>query len=147
MRAGSYDGPLQKMYADAGDPWKVLVSCILLNLTNRSQVNKVIDELFDRWPNPQTMAAAPKSQLMAHIATLGLADRRSDTLRLMSEKYIERLRFSSHGWLTEHEIAVLPGIGPYARDSYRIFVLGDTSRLESGDRVLAAYLGGLDGPA
>jgi hypothetical protein len=40
----------------------------------------------------------------------------------------------------EKTVAKLPGIGPYALDSYRIFILKDRSRFESGDKVLAKYL-------
>lgn len=140
MRAASYNGPLQKMYADQGDAWKCLVACILLNLTSRAQVDKVIDELFVRWPTPYAMATSSKPELMAHLAPLGLADRRSESLRKMSMSYVVR----SERPIPEHVVATFSGVGPYALDSYRFFVLGDTSRFESGDKVLAAYLEGID---
>ena len=39
---------LQEIYQD--DPWKMLVCCILLNLTKRQQVDGIRHELFTKYP-------------------------------------------------------------------------------------------------
>ena len=51
--------------------WKVLVSCLLLNLTTRKQVDKVIDKLFTTYPGPVSMAAANDNELREIIKSLG----------------------------------------------------------------------------
>ena len=41
-----------------GDEWKILVCCILLNLTTHKQVRKILPEFFERYPGPNTMVMA-----------------------------------------------------------------------------------------
>ena len=52
---------LQEVYQD--DPWKMLVCCILLNVTHRRQVDKVRDKLFTRYPTATQMAFAADDEL------------------------------------------------------------------------------------
>ena len=52
---------LQEVYQDDG--WKMLTCCMLLNLTNRKQVDTIRDELFKRYPTPQVMMNANQSEL------------------------------------------------------------------------------------
>ena len=47
---------LQEVYQD--DAWKMLVCCILLNLTKRTQVDIIRDELFTLYPTPNKMKNA-----------------------------------------------------------------------------------------
>lgn len=129
---------LQEKYKE--DPWRVLVACILLNLTSRQQVDLVIDRLFYRWPTPGAMWRADQEEVQALIRPLGLWRRRSKTLKKMSREFILAKLRTNHGTLPEEEVKNLPGVGPYALDSYRIFVLGDESRCDSKDRVLMEYL-------
>ena len=42
---------LQEIYQPDG--WKMLTCCMLLNLTNRKQVDGIRDELFKRYPTPK----------------------------------------------------------------------------------------------
>ena len=42
---------LQEIYQDDG--WKMLTCCMLLNLTNRKQVDTIRDELFKKYPTPK----------------------------------------------------------------------------------------------
>lgn len=122
------------------DPWKLLVGCVLLNLTSRAQVDTVIDRLFERWPDPVSMSQASLPELIEVLMPLGLYNRRAATLKSLSAGFIERKRSTNRGTLLEEDVEGLPGVGPYALDSYRIFVLGDRSRFDSGDKVLEAYL-------
>ena len=47
---------LQEIYQD--DPWKMLVCCILLNLTKRQQVDGIRHELFSKYPTEYEMMEA-----------------------------------------------------------------------------------------
>jgi len=96
------------------EPWKMLVICILLNKTERHQVEKIFPELFRKYPTPKEMADADESLLSNFIRSLGLGRKRARTL----------IKFSQE-WLTvpwDHP-GELYGIGKYAADSYSIFYL------------------------
>jgi endonuclease III len=64
---------LQEIYRDDG--WKMLTCCMLLNLTNRKQVDTIRDELFKRYPTPQVMMNANQSELALLLKPLGLCKR------------------------------------------------------------------------
>lgn len=116
------------------DVWKVLVSCILLNKTRRSQVDLMIDELFARWPTAYHMSLASQADLTKMLGPLGLHNQRSRTLLKMSERFLELPEHPSY-----EQVARLTGVGRYAMEAYRILFLGD-ARFEPSDRVLKAYL-------
>ena len=73
---------LQEIYQDDG--WKMLTCCMLLNLTNRKQVDTIRDELFKKYPTPHDMMKAKHSDLANILKPLGLYNRRAKSLRKMS---------------------------------------------------------------
>lgn len=110
-------------------PWRMLVGCAMLNLTTREQAEPVLLELFDRWPDPQALAAADSGQLERVLRPTGLHRRRAATLKRMSAALA-----------AGHTGPVgLFGCGGYARDSWAIFALGRRD-LSPADRELAAWL-------
>ena len=123
-----------------GDTWRLLVVCALLNQTPRKRVEPMLDELFNLWPNPRAMAYAREHELTDFLRPLGLQRNRARSLIMMSQKWEECIVFDRKGNHAEHWLKTLPGVGPYALDSYRFFVLRDTSRFESGDKELAKWL-------
>ena len=78
---------LQEVYQDDG--WKMLTCCMLLNLTNRKQVDTIRDELFSRYPTPQVMMNANQSELADLLQPLGLYNRRAKSLIKMSKGYVK----------------------------------------------------------
>jgi len=118
---------IQEVYHD--DTWKILVSCVLLNRTNRMQVDKVRHRLFKRWPDAETMASARRPRITPVIKSLGFGKRRAETLIRMSEDYI------SKEWSDPKE---LYGLGKYASDAYKIFVLGEKVP-DAADHLLNTY--------
>ena len=114
--------------------WRVLVSCLLLNLTTRKQVEKVIERLFNKYPEPTNMASAQDAELHDIIKTLGLANKRVKTLKRFSQEYI------SKDWDMPIE---LYGCGKYANDAWRIFFRGDWKKVEPNDHALNDYHGWL----
>lgn len=118
---------LQEIYQD--DPWKMLVCCILLNLTKRQQVDGIRHELFSKYPTEYEMMEADEDDLSKILQPLGLYRRRAKTLIKMS-----------WGWVNGFtNVTELYGIGQYAEDSWNIFQLGNLTNL-SNDKVLAKYL-------
>ena len=118
---------LQEIYQD--DPWKMLVCCMLVNLTNRKQVDTIRDKLFSRYPTPQDMMKAEHSELVDIIKPLGLYNTRAARLIKMREGYIKGFKY----------VDELYGIGQYAKDSWEIFQNNNID-ITSTDKVLTKYL-------
>ena len=118
---------LQEIYQTDG--WKMLVCCMLLNLTNRKQVDTVIDELFGRYPTPEDMMNAEHSDVVDIVQPLGLYNTRAERLIKMSEGYVKGFK----------SVDELYGLGQYAKDSWEIFQNNNT-KIKPDDKVLQEYL-------
>ena len=118
---------LQEVYLN--DPWKMLVCCMLLNLTNRKQVDNIREELFTKYPTPKDMMMAEHSDLVDIIKPLGLYNTRADRLIKMSEGYVKGFK----------SVDELYGIGQYAKDSWEIFQ-NKNNNIKPTDKVLQEYL-------
>ena len=118
---------LQEIYVC--DEWKMLVCCMLLNLTNRKQVDTIRDELFDRYKTPYQMKDADHSELAEILKPLGLYNTRADRLIKMSEGYVNGFK----------SVDELHGIGQYAKDSWEIFQ-NKNYNVKPNDKVLQEYL-------
>ena len=118
---------LQEIYQQDG--WKMLTCCMLLNLTNRRQVDVIRDELFKRYPTPKDMMNANQSELAELLKPLGLYNRRAKSLKKMSQGYIKGFK----------SVDELYGIGQYAKDSWEIFQ-NNNMNVKPTDKVLQEYL-------
>ena len=118
---------LQEIYQPDG--WKMLTCCMLLNLTNRKQVDVIRDELFKRYPTPKDMMNADESELAQLLQPLGLYNRRAKSLKKMSEGYVKGFK----------SVDELYGIGQYAKDSWEIFQ-NNNMNVKTTDKVLQEYL-------
>ena len=118
---------LQEIYQSDG--WKMLTCCMLLNLTNRRQVDVIRDELFKRYPTPKDMMNADESELADLLKPLGLYNRRAKSLKKMSEGYVKGFE----------SVDELYGIGQYAKDSWEIFQ-NNNRKVNPMDKVLQEYL-------
>ena len=118
---------LQEVYQD--DPWKMLICCILLNLTHRRQVDKIRDKLFTRYPTAVQMAFAIEDELSEMLKPLGFYNKRAVTLKRMSLEYVRGFT----------DVNKLYGVGKYATDSWEIFQNNNTD-VQPEDDVLKEYL-------
>lgn len=116
-------------------PWRLLVACVMLNQTSIKQVRPVIWKVFERWPTDVELAQADPEELAECIKTLGFQNRRARSLIRMSSEYV-----NGFDW---DDVTELHGIGEYAADSWRIFVLEDCpgSEGEVDDEKLKKYVG------
>ncbi|EIE24531.1 DNA glycosylase [Coccomyxa subellipsoidea C-169] len=111
-----------------GNPWKLLVACILLNKT--SVVRKVIWKLFELMPTPEDAMHADVEAVRELIEPLGLAPKRAPMLIRFSKEYVEKQ------WTNPVE---LHGVGQYAADAYNIFCRGDWRSVSPKDKDLLRY--------
>lgn len=114
------------------DPWKIFVCCIFCNLTKRRTAEPYFWEVLRRWPSPSCLAEANLNELVELIKPLGLSQRRAVALKRMS------LGFTQAGW--KDNPTNLYGIGKYAHDAYRIFVLDQWREVEPSDGALINYV-------
>jgi len=121
-------GLIQEKYWPDG--WKILVCCLCLNLTTRKQMEPVVEEIFLRWPDAKSLASATDEEVTDVIRSLGMWKRRTSSLKRMSAQY------DAGGW---KDVGELHGVGKYASDAYRIFVLGDWRSVQPNDHALNDY--------
>jgi methyl-CpG-binding domain protein 4 len=132
MESGRID-PLQLRHD--GDAWRILVTCILLNLTTREAVEDAMDGFFAKWPNPVSASTADVSQMGDVLRPLGLWRRRTRSIVRLSNAWVVR-------WGNGKSCpspSGLPGVGQYAVDAWKIFCSGERDFVPR-DRMLRAYL-------
>ena len=118
---------LQEIYQE--DSWKMMVCCILLNLTKRTQVDGIRDELFKLYPTPHKMKNANVDKLSKLLQPLGLYNRRAQSLKKFSKEWVKGFK----------SVDELYGIGQYAKDSWEIFQ-NNNRDVKPTDKVLLEYL-------
>jgi hypothetical protein len=92
-------------------------------------VDKIREELFEKWPTAQAMKDADEKELAECIRSLGMQNKRTNTLKRFSKEWLEK-------W---EDPSSLYGIGKYAKDSWKIFYQ-DAIDIEPSDHVLKDYL-------
>jgi len=112
-----------------GDPWKILVTCLMLNKTAGRVANPIIEEFLRRWPTPAEYAkSARKSEVLRLIRPLGLYNVRLERLEKLARSLVKKVPYDQ-----------IPGVGKYGRDSYLMFVENRLDVLPD-DEKLKAYL-------
>jgi len=119
---------LQEIYQK--DPWKMLICCIFLNLTQRKQVDGIRDLFFEMYPTSERATKANHEFLKSFLTPLGLSEKRAKTIVRFSKEWLEK------DWKEPIE---LHGIGKYGQDSWEIFQKGNIN-VEPKDGVLIKYL-------
>lgn len=112
-------------------PWRVMVTCILLNQTHGRQVRPIFDRVWDLLPTPESvlsMSVDRSAQLQDLLRPLGFVNRRTHA--------IYRNAFDYTRGVPWHKCY---GIGKYGRDALDIFVHGRTD-VEPTDTWLKPYL-------
>jgi methyl-CpG-binding domain protein 4 len=107
----------------------MMVCCILLNLTKRTQVDIIRDELFKLYPTPHKMKSANIDRLSKLLQPLGLYNKRAQSLKRFSKEWIRGFK----------SVDELYGIGQYAKDSWEIFQ-NNNRNVKPTDKVLLEYL-------
>lgn len=121
-------------------PWKMCVACILLNRTQGQQVEFVLWELFNKWPTPALLAGANRASLEDQLRPAGLWRKRGATLVHFSHTWNVLEGSGANTEIFSKLIGLLPGIGVYAQDSWKIFVEGRLYDVFPVDLRLRAYL-------
>jgi A/G-specific adenine glycosylase len=98
------------------DPYAILVSEVMLQQT---QVERVVPRYLawlERWPTPETLAAAPAADVIREWQGLGY-NRRALALHRAAQA------IATQGW--PDDLTRLPGVGPYTAAALRNFATGE----------------------
>jgi A/G-specific adenine glycosylase len=97
------------------DPYSILVSEVMLQQT---QVERVVPRYLawlERWPTPEALAGAARSEVIREWQGLGY-NRRAVSLHRAAE------RIAAEGW--PDDLTELPGVGRYTADAVAAFAFG-----------------------
>ena len=98
------------------DPYRVLVSEVMLQQTQVDRVIPYYEAFLDRFPTVESLAAGPTSDVIRLWAGLGY-NRRAVNLQRTAQAVIER-----GGWPSDPDgLRNLPGIGPYTAGAVACF--------------------------
>lgn len=123
------------------DPWRVLVSELMLQQTQVARVLPRYESFLDRWPTPAACAAAPLADVVTAWAGLGY-NRRAVNLHRCAVVVT-----AEHGGRLPTDLAgllALPGVGPYTARAMLAFAheRDDVGVLDTNAaRVLARWTG------
>lgn len=105
-------------WRDEADPYRILVSEIMLQQTQASRVVGFYDRFVTRFPTVESLASAVLQDVLDAWSGLGYNTR---ALRLRESARI----IAAEGWPTTPEtLADLPGVGPYTAAAIASFAFG-----------------------
>jgi methyl-CpG-binding domain protein 4 len=110
--------------------WMILVCCMMLNCTTRKQAEKVIPAFQSKFPIPESLLQADRSQIVTLISPLGFGNKRTDNVILMTKDFLKA------SW---NHAKDLHGIGQYASTAWEIFCRGTICENEPQDGALKVY--------
>ena len=112
------------------DRWKMLICCLMLNLTSYKQVLPIIDGFFERWPDPDAASKADEQEMKEYLKSLGMYNKRSKTIIKMAKQVLDGFSHPKQ----------LHGCGKYASDSDAIFYQGKWKEVVPNDGALKRYI-------
>ncbi|KAI9875943.1 MAG: Methyl-CpG-binding domain protein 4 [Pleopsidium flavum] len=139
-------------------PYRLLIAVIFLNKTRGQVAVPVFWKVMERYPTPNDLAAANEAELVEMIGHLGLQNQRALKCISLSRMWVEKMPAKGVRYRRLHypnkgdgkdiqckdphvgdedarsawEVAYLPGVGPYAIDSWRIFCRDELRGLATG---------------
>jgi endonuclease-3 len=72
------------------DPWELLVGTVLAAQSTDKKVNLVMPEFIRRWPGPEELARAERSEIEDVIRSLGLFRNKAKSLKAAAEMLVEK---------------------------------------------------------
>lgn len=123
------------------DPYKILVTEMLLRKTSRKQVKELYDRFFHAYPDPKRLASASEAEIRKLVTPLGMEHRRASTLKELAKELValRRIPMNKDGLMRLH------GVGEYASNAVLCFAAGqdvplvDTNVLRILQRVFSLH--------
>ncbi|HEX2464645.1 MAG TPA: A/G-specific adenine glycosylase [Thermoanaerobaculia bacterium] len=124
-------------WRENGDPYRVLVSEIMLQQTRVETVLSYYQRFISAFPDVETLAAATMDEVLAKWSGLGYYSR-ARRLHAAARAIVERGEFPR----TETELLELPGVGAYTAAAIASIAFGEPVAVVDGnvERVIARLL-------
>jgi A/G-specific adenine glycosylase len=133
-KSGRHDLPWRK----TRDPYKILVSEVMLQQTQVERVIPFYRNFLKRFPTPQSLAEAPLADVLAAWQGLGY-NRRAKLLREAARELASKPHFVTRFDLVK-ELEELPGVGPYTARAVAAFAFNaDTVFIETNIRTVIIH--------
>lgn len=104
------------------DPFKVLVSEILLQKTRAENVVPIYNTFIKKYPTIQSLHTASYEDIKNIIKLLGLSSQRAEKFRLLGEVLVDK--YSGEIPLNRKDLLELPGVGLYIGNAVACFAFG-----------------------
>ena len=101
--------PVVKTQLEHGTPFQLLIATILSAQCTDNQVNKVSKHLFDAYPDPETLARAPLSQIKKIIYSTGFYNNKAKNIKACALALV-----NEYGGVVPEDmdqLVKLPGVG------------------------------------
>lgn len=105
------------------DPFKVLITELLLRQTTASQVCRIYDTFFGLFPNPEAIVSASELEIVSVIHPLGLQHQRARALKEIAEVLL--VNYGGGVPRTQEDLLNLPHVGLYIASAVRCFSFGE----------------------
>jgi A/G-specific adenine glycosylase len=127
-------------FRETSDPYRVLISEILLRKTRVKQVVAVYDEFFERFPDPCSISSSSPEEIAGIIKPLGLVSRANQIFKICGIICKER---GGKIPSTVEELKALPGVGRYIANAVLAIGFGNPKPMVDSNvkRVLSRILG------
>lgn len=124
------------------NPWRLLVACTLLRRTGGHVVKPVLEELFDRWPEPLDFLTAPVQDVTDVVRPCGLHNVKGAAMLSLT---VDLLNFvlDTRRMPNHQEVGNWKHAGGYITWSWAVFIdrseIVNLDILDSVDHVLGAW--------
>lgn len=100
--------PAPKVELDHTDAWQLLVATILAARSNDRTINAITPTLFERWPTPADLAAAPQEEVEVVVKKSGFFRNKAKAIRKTAQAVVDD--FGGEVPRTMAELITLPGV-------------------------------------
>jgi A/G-specific adenine glycosylase len=104
------------------DPYKILISEILLRKTTRNQVNHIFNHFFAEFPTVEVLASAAEKFIEEVITPLGMEHKRASALKKLAKTIVD----NQGGKIPSEreQLTGLPHVGPYTANAVMCLAYG-----------------------
>ncbi|HEV2166792.1 MAG TPA: endonuclease III [Thermoplasmata archaeon] len=117
---GDWRRPYLRDHAE--DPFQVLIGTILSQRTKDANTERASADLFRRYPDARSLAAAPRREVERLIRPVGFYHTKSENIRRTSQELLDRFAGVVPGDLGT--LLTLPGVGPKTANCVLVFGYG-----------------------
>ena len=100
--------PAPKVELDHENAWQLLVATILAARSNDRTINSITPTLFERWPTPADLAAAPQEEVEVVVKKSGFFRNKAKAIRKTAQAVVDD--FGGEVPETMADLITLPGV-------------------------------------